>query len=194
MRMSLTKFIKRLVSQLGRFQRPTEEPAPETEDERNWKRFREQAGNLRCSVLSCLLFKMPDDVDMTTISDFKPFIHEYLERLYDKWKHAPQDKPDIGIANIAAGLLTFGRLDMADVILENLPFDEYYTDHGAGKCFLIPMNIMAIYLRIPRSICPTSPSGGRMDRQAVIAWLAERRSRLVWSADAERFVLLTSDD
>ena len=80
------------------------------------------------------------------------------------------------VAAYAAGLLSFGRLDMADVILNNLPKGTYTQGLVRG---------------IMTSVLPT-PGGfeSQLSFARIRDWLAVNSSNLRWDPNKGRFVLV----
>lgn len=95
----------------------------------------------------------------------------------------------------AAGLITFGRLDMAEFVISHLPPEPIRTDHGAGKCLVLPYAIVSVFLPVPHdlrrpgSLNDVDWVAGTPEGKAVQHWFAFNKNRLVWDTRAERFIL-----
>jgi hypothetical protein len=87
-------------------------------------------------------------------------------------------------------LLTYGRKDVLDVVVEQLPQRRVVLDHGAGYCWLLPFQTAAALLPLPEPLCESRDwiRGGptAIDLQH---WLTEHADHLVWDGVAERFCL-----
>src|SRR5262245_57819154 len=104
-----------------------------------WERLR-PLGELRCRVLACLMAdnpRLPTHVDPPAGAPLADALQAHLTKLF------ADSGDDAAVRRIvAAGLLTFGRLDMAGVILRELPAAPVVTDHGAGWCALLPYRVV----------------------------------------------------
>ena len=104
-------------------------------------------------------------------SDDRDF-YEYLEFQY---KQAKQAKSNGDLFLIGVGLFAFGRLDVAEDILDNIP---------AKNC---PISVLAGVLRLlplPRNLLSWH------DRpDAIREWLRVKSPRLNWSESKERYIL-----
>jgi hypothetical protein len=86
---------------------------------------------------------------------------------------------------LAAGRLLTGDLTAADVILSHLPAEPYKTDHGAGYCYLAPLEALRDALPLPAELRNTVRwvlrwLEGSPEQAAVRAWLVEHRDMLRW--------------
>ena len=90
-------------------------------------------------------------------------------------------KRGLDVYIMALALLTYGRLDVVDDVLENMPPDRHPANRGLAGAVnqLIPA--------IPSTLrAGTSP-------QEVLAWIRANESHLRWDEDAGHFVLTSSD-
>lgn len=106
-----------------------------------------------------------------------------------KWWSANASGPQFnGLAIVAAGLLTYGRLDMAGYILANLPPHRMEMDTFAGSGNVLAFRIAASLLPLPERLrsymewYDGSPVGDEV-RQ----WFATHRLRLAWDAERQQF-------
>ncbi len=102
-------------------------------------------GRLRCSILDCtgaIDLKSPGYFNPSPEVDLLQACLCHFETLY---KHeavkAHPSKKNLIVAVFASGLLTFGCLEMAEVVLSNIQ-PKYETEHGCGYCVLLPMLIL----------------------------------------------------
>jgi hypothetical protein len=175
--------------------KPTTKPDCEPESEGEiYKKRMQSLGPWRWRVLLCTLshwragsplyFDPPQDADLHQ----ECLLH--FERLYEMEEaRSNPPKPNVDMATVAAGLLTFGRLEMAEVVLENM-LPEFWTDHYCGWCNVLPMVIFDRLLPMSKGICRSSLAGGRIDIEAARDWLHANQSLLQWDREQERFVLL----
>lgn len=90
------------------------------------------------------------------------------------------------MAVVAAGLLSYGRLDMAKYILDHLP------DHLVrnGYCNLIARRIVAAVLPLPEELRGwVQWIAGSPEAEAVRSWFARHRALLRWEPSSGKFVL-----
>lgn len=80
-----------------------------------------------------------------------------------------------GLFIISVGLFTFGRLDVADDILDNIPGRRLPASYLAG---------------ILNRLLPLSPGVSPLENpDAIKEWLEEKRSFLRWDESLERYIL-----
>jgi hypothetical protein len=137
------------------FRRRQPPPEPKTDYEL-WLERMEPLGFHRNGVLYCLDAGNPNP-RFGPLTYFNPppgtslaeALQDHLEHLFVE--AAKYKGPGAISAQLipAAGLLTFGRLDMAEFIISNLPFERIVTDHGAGKFFTLPYAIAGVLLPMP---------------------------------------------
>jgi hypothetical protein len=88
----------------------------------------------------------------------------------------------------AAGLMTFGRLDMAEAVIQELPARPVVLDHGAGWCRMLPYRVAAVLLPLPERLRdPSEWVEGSPQAEALRSWFSRSRDRLQWDPVAERF-------
>ncbi|OUL35449.1 hypothetical protein BV372_11440 [Nostoc sp. T09] len=78
-----------------------------------------------------------------------------------------------GLFIISIGLFTFGNLDVAEDILDNIPAGRVPANHLAG--------VLSRLLPLPAGFSP-------LENPAVVKeWLKENRFRLIWDESLERY-------
>ena len=179
-------------NKLFRKRRP---PSPKSEEELWFERM-EPLSFHRKRVLDCMFawdrrkttyFNPPPETPLAGA------MRDYLERLFAKGEKAGYAGYALLIP--AAGLITFGRLDMAEFVLSHSPKEPIRLDHGAGWCVALPYVIVAAFLPVPYDLRrPGSKNtvdwvAGSPEGIAVQDWFASNKHRLIWNADAERFIL-----
>lgn len=161
---------------------------------RYWKRLL-PLGELRCRVLACLFANEPSSpchFDPSMDADLRQECRRHFERLLeDSRLTLTREQRDTEIALVTAGLLTYGQIDRANDLLDNLT-PHFETDHGCGWCVLLPMVIFCTVLPLSEDICECSFAGGNMDIVAARRWLDANRPYLVWDDTGEKFVLTPS--
>jgi len=161
-------------------------------EEQYWERMK-PLGRWRCCVLDCLFASIPTFphyFNPPSNSNLHQACLEYFESRFSEAIQDSNTEKDVGVAILAAGLFTFGRLDMAEVLLDNM-VSKYKTDHGAGRCVLLPMAILKDLLPLPNDICWVSLYyEGEIDIEAARSWLHKYRKRLRWDPDRGKFQLL----
>jgi hypothetical protein len=138
-------------------------------------------GRDRNRVFACLGGDMPVAApsfvppdDMSIFDAFRMFIAE-------RSRLSTTDSSPLGISLVAAGRLLIGELAAANVILDHLPDEPIVLDHGAGKCRLVPVEVMKNALPLPAELRDTSRwLQGSTEQAALRAWLADRRDKLRW--------------
>lgn len=159
-----------------------------------WGERMSSLGYHRLNVLYCLsahspksscYFNPPPDVPVYDA------LRDHLERLFI---HFSSGGPE-GVLIFAAGLATYGRLDMAEFIISNLRCEPFFTDHYAGKCVVLPYAIASALLPLPEKLRRMASyfavewAAGTPEAAALQTWFAANRDRLVWDAKAEQFTL-----
>jgi hypothetical protein len=76
-------------------------------------------------------------------------LRDHLERLFHHSVPSASDEYDSGLQILAAGLMTYGRLDMAEYIIFHLPSERIVTDHSAGRCAVFPYIVLKSILPLP---------------------------------------------
>lgn len=87
----------------------------------------------------------------------------------------------------AAGLLTYGHIEMVDVILSNMPPDTP-PKRATGYCVAAPSYVLSRLLPLPDAL-KTSPRSV-VDAVQVREWFEKHRGNLKWDAATERVHLL----
>lgn len=179
----------RLVTTLKKLIAPRARPSADDARQREqyWERL-EPLGELRCRVLACMnadtgwnYFNPPESADLNDE------LLRFLEGKWEQWLHEARGPQFNATAVVAAGLLTFGRLEMADYIVANLPPERIKLDHGCGWCNAVAPRIAASLLPLPdrlRAYMEWYEGSALADE--VRSWLAANRSRLRWDATRQK--------
>jgi hypothetical protein len=152
-------------------------------------------GVWRCRVINCLGFDNPQlghYFNPPPEADLAAAFRAHLQQLWaEYWPGASDNEPiSIGMAIIAAGLLTYGELPRVDYILNHVPPERIVLDHGCGWCALLAYRITAQLLPLPEEFTEYSSwTQGSPEVAQVKQWLQEHRSRLVWYPEHNRFIL-----
>lgn len=87
----------------------------------------------------------------------------------------------------ATGLLAYGRLDMSDVILDNVPTgaDWGIDDHAS----FLGCNAINTLLPLPGKLKSDAGWRGRLNTQGIRLWLKKYHSQLTWDEQRGQFVL-----
>ncbi len=140
---------------------------------------------VRQTILRCTSFgRKPDHPDVKAAAlDLQAHLNRLLSAL-------PSDsEPDkLTRAILEAGLLSYGRLDLVESILENMPeHDPKRPGAMTGICVALPAMVLRNVLPLP----PDIGGGWRrlMNKHQVREWFYQHRDRLQWVAADERFVL-----
>jgi hypothetical protein len=104
--------------------------------------------------------------------DFCHFVEKELEKAQVGLAGTPSDAARVSIFVLAIALLTYGRLDMADLIIANAP---------------PPRSHLAGLLSALRDLLPLPANIDVRDGAAVRCWLQSQRDDLVWNEHAGRF-------
>lgn len=149
-------------------------------------------GHLRLLILKCINAinpKLPGYFNPSSEADLFQECRRHFKKLYEQEAAtANQSGANLGVAIFAAGLLTYGRLEMAEVVLENIQ-PKYETDHGCGYCNLAPMLIFCTVLPLPRKIGYCTFVEGQIDLEAAKTWLHQNQASFQWDAETESFLL-----
>jgi hypothetical protein len=153
-------------------------------------------GYMRCRILSCTLGGSPRSsyyFNPTPDSDLVTEFFNYLQNLWKNYqtgkiKEADQSEKYIGSCIVAAGLLTFGDLKMADYILSNLPSRRIELDHSCGYCLVIAVRVTAYLLPIPKEM-PNSSLWieNSVEADQIRTWFHTYRDRFIWDVEAGKF-------
>jgi hypothetical protein len=162
-----------------------------------WTNRVEPLGYRRRCVLACLSAQNPKKPCYFNPPPDAPLhdaLRDHLERLFVRFSSEEVARP-YDVLIFAAGLMTYGRLDMAEFIISNLLSKPFFTDHGAGRCVTLPYAFASALLPLPAdlrnlaSIHAVEWVAGTPAGNAVQDWFAANKHRLVWDAASERFVL-----
>jgi len=159
-------------------------PTPRTKTERISTLLQKQSYPLYLA-LECnrpIHLPVPEELDdSSSASLFLSLLH-YFENVYAETSQPAGPESARGyLPWIASALLLCGRLEMMEVILDNLTRASYQTDHYCGQCNLLPYFAISRALPIPPTICACSLASGRIDIQAARKWFHANRDRLEWS-------------
>jgi hypothetical protein len=181
------------------FKRPPPPRDRAREELDDWTKRMRSLGYHRLCVLWCINARNPKSpcyFNPPLDAPVYDAMREYLEHLFTRFssgREATGDKTVLLI--IAAGLMTYGRLDMAEFIISHLPSERFVTDHFAGRCVVLPYVIAGALLPLPEELgrmvswYEVNWVAGIPQADALQAWFAAHRDGLVWDNTAERFVL-----
>lgn len=132
-------------------------------------------------------FSFTKDADkvQAAIADFPSFLREQLDEALER----PGDEMSRQL--LAAGLLTFGHLDMVDVILDNVP-PGLSHQVATGYCVAAPANILSRVLPLPEALKPDGLHSV-LDWERVREWFELNRRYLEWDAASEQFRLVAGE-
>jgi hypothetical protein len=167
-------------------------PAP-TEADLYFKRMDAALGYFRGQVLACTMSDkpgLPQYFNPPEGTDLKAAFREHLEGLWARWLPEATGPQFNGMAVVAAGLLTYGRLDMAAYILDHLP-DHFVME---GFCNRTARYVVAVVLPLPAELCGWPQwIAGSPEAEAVQSWFAANRALLRWEPLSGKFVLRESE-
>jgi len=145
-------------------------------------------GTLRCRILVCMGADNPRSAaffDPPADQSISKCLYQHLLRLHQTFADDPYSR-----IFVAAGLLSFGNLAVANEILHYLPRSPIVMDQAAGWCPLVPYEALATLLPVPEQYRNVKRwIEGSAESAAVERWLVEQGERLRWDPAAERFVL-----
>jgi hypothetical protein len=133
--------------------------------------------------------RLPQYFDPPEGANLNVAFREHLELLWDRWLPEATGPQFTGMAVVAVGLLSYGRLEMVDYILGQLPPEPIQ----GGYCNSLAVRFTKVLLPLPDELreCGTWVTGSP-EAESVRRWFAEHRPRLVWDPSAERFQLSSS--
>ena len=166
-------------------------PKP-TEAELYFQRMDQALGYFRGQVLACTMSDQPGHphyFNPPEGADLKSAFREHLEGLWARLLPEATGPQFNYMAVVAAGLLTYGRLDMVEYILDHLP-DHFVIE---GFCNRTSRYILAVYLPWPAELGGwVQWIAGSPEAEAVRSWFAANRDRLQWDPPTGKFVLRDS--
>jgi len=146
----------------------------------------EPLGYLRLGAIACTLgnnpksdgyFNPPEDIDI--YSAFR----DHVARLSREWRGEGFPCEDYPYRLLHVMRLLSGDISAADEVLDRLPPQPHYVDHGAGHCLLLEQRATAHVLPLPESLkekpWQTWLAGSKAQAD-VRAWLKEHREKLRW--------------
>ena len=166
-------------------------PPPADDAEQQFWEDLKPLGEFRWRVLACV-----GSFDRGLRQHFHPSepsalpesLRLYLDAVWAREQPTATGPQFNGLAVVAAGLLTYGRLEMADYVLANMPPHPIELDHGCGWCNVLAFRIAATLLPLPAHLraymewFEGSPTAGE-----VRSWFTSHRARLRWNNDVEKF-------
>jgi len=111
--------------------------------------------------------------------------YKWLEAAYEETSN--DTKFSVSTAMFAIGLMTFGRLDMIDVAVENMA-----PVSSQGQVSRIPPMFFVRLLPLPESLSDSREI--RRDKEPLRSWLRDNKSRLRWDEEQGKFILMDSLD
>ena len=132
-------------------------------------------------------FSFTKDADQVNaaVSDFPAYLREQLDAAFDR----PGDEMSRQL--LAAGLLTYGDVEMVNVILNNVP-PELSREKATGYCIAAPANILSRALPLPEALKPKGVHSA-LDWDRVREWFDLNKRNLEWDAAEERFRLVAGE-
>ena len=132
-------------------------------------------------------FSFTKDADKVNaaVSDFPAYLRDQLDEALTR----PGDEMSRQL--LAAGLLTYGHIEMVDVILNNVP-PGLSHEQATGYCVAAPSNILSRLLPLPETLKPDGVHSV-LDWDRVREWFEVNRRDLQWDAAKERFYLDTGE-
>lgn len=119
-------------------------------------------------------------------ADLDEAFREHLERLWALLLPGTSGPQWCGMAVVAAGLLSYGRLEMAGYVLDWLP-DRFIRN---GICHHIARRIAAAVLPLPEGLRDWEAwIEGTPEAEAVRSWFADHRDSLRWEPSSCVFAL-----
>lgn len=112
-------------------------------------------------------------VNYHPLSDTDKQDNEFFEYLRKGYLEAKQHQERSEIFIFAAGLLTYGQIEMVDDILDNIPSGKAHVRRLAWT--------VTTLLPIPQNIDVFK------DAEAIKKWLNEHKDRLSWNAEQKHF-------
>lgn len=180
--LSIREGLSKVFRKRGRMENRPKKHDPQT----YWERMH-PLGDLRCRILACMFAdnpKVPAYFNPATDVPLKVALQQHLHRLLSEFGSDTESR-----LIFAAGLLTFGRLTMADVILQQLPDERIVLDHGAGWCRVLPYRVVATLLPVPEELSdPAQWIEGTPQAHALRSWFAGHKGHWRWDDTTERFV------
>ena len=167
-------------------------PPADDAEQRFWDDLK-PLGEFRWCVLACV-----GSFDRSLRQHFHPSepstlpesLRSYLDAYWAREQPSATGPQFNGLAIVAAGLLTFGRLEMADYILANMPPHRIKLDHGCGWCNVLAFRIAAALLPLPDELRAYMEwFEGSATADEVRSWYASHRAELRWNDAAERIEL-----
>lgn len=141
----------------------------------------------RQRVVACLFGDMASYGHMFDPEGQTSVLEAFREFVLDRQTRWSSSTELFHHAIVAAGRLLTGDLSGADRIIELLPERAHVTEHGAGKCLLLPSRVLKSVLPLPSDLGnPDSWIAGSHEQAVLRTWLEQQRGRLHWlAAEAE---------
>ncbi len=160
-----------------------EAPAPPDPHElaRAWWQTLEPLGPFRQQVIACLRGDIGSRTRRFSPTDGDGLFDAFTRFVLAAEASAPASLDGVGKSILAAGRLLSGDLSGADRIIDLMPERPHVTEHGAGKCLLMPARVLRNILPLPNDVGnPDRWTAGSPDQAALREWLAEHRHQLRW--------------
>jgi hypothetical protein len=117
-------------------------------------------------------FELSDDADIFEL--FRAFVARAAQLC------AASTDP-LTLSLVATGRLLTADLAAAEVILEQLPSEDFKLDHGAGICVLAALRVLCAALPLPTGMPRTERWLAGLPEPAMLqVWLAEHHHKLRW--------------
>jgi len=109
---------------------------------------------------------------------------DWIEEQLHKRGQDPGDK--LGRYILATGLLSYGRLDAAEIILSNIPSQG---DDPEGKLLFFGSDALRDLLPLPEELRGTVGWSSHVPVKSVRRWLHQHHDKLSWDEERGRFLL-----
>ena len=151
----------------------------------------EPLGPFRQQVISCLygnaLSKPPYRF---SVGESETMFEAFRRFVVQRETTARPDLDQVGHSILAAGRLLTGDLAGADRIIDLLPARPHVTDHGAGKCLLMPARVLKSVLPFPDDVGHSDTwIAGSPEQATLRRWLAQNQAQLCWAELEGRYFL-----
>ena len=171
-------------------------PAPDVHERIHqfWQAL-EPLGPFRQQVISCLYGTPMSKPPNRFVVNESETLFEAFRRFVTQREATAQPElvPFEGLV-LAAGRLLTGDLAGADRIIDLLPETPHVTDHGAGKCLLMPARVLRSVLPLPNTVGdPDRWTAASPEQRLLRIWLAQNRAQLNWVESAARYRLAAAN-
>ena len=155
--------------------------------DRFWQAL-EPLGPFRQQVIACLRGDMVGTgAYRFSVGEGENLFEAFRRFVMEREAIAPPDLDGVHRSILAAGRLLTGDLAGADCIIDLLPETPHVTEHGAGKCKLMPARVLRRVLQIPDDVGDPDRWTAGSQQSTLRVWLARNRAQLVWLEPEGRY-------